>query len=424
MSFAYNTLYQSSECQARVGEIFTPHGRIETPVLAPVGTQASVKALTPEQLKTTGAQIILANTYHLYLRPGSQRIANAGGIHRFMSLDLPIMTDSGGFQVFSLGSSIRDGVGKIASIFPDEEEGHKRDSREQPKGESMVKIEESGVTFKSHLDGSKHHLSPESSLQIQSQIGADFVLAFDECTSPLDSYEYTRNSLERTHRWGERSAKAFEQYCDPNRQALFGIVQGGFWEDLRLHSTQFLNNLPCFGFSIGGSLGKTKDDMLKILDWTLPNLRQNAPRHLLGIGEVADLLEGIQRGVDLFDCVIPTRWARTASAILSPQTYSELFDSSTAEPTRRQQESLRINLRNARWQDDPSPLDPTCSCYTCTHFSRMYLSHLYRAGEMLAYTLVTIHNIAHLVGLIARIRDAIREDRFMKFKQAYLAFGS
>ncbi|MEP7198607.1 MAG: tRNA guanosine(34) transglycosylase Tgt, partial [Chloroflexota bacterium] len=303
--FAFDIQNKDGQTRARTGLIRTAHGDIATPVFMPVGTQATVKALSPDDLKAVGAQIILANTYHLYLRPGANLIAEFGGLHGFMRWDRPIMTDSGGFQVFSLGSALRDGVGKIGDIFPDEDPRR----AERPVGEALTKIDEEGVTFKSHLDGSLHRLTPPLSIKIQAQLGADFILAFDECTSPLDDEAYTRRAMERTHRWAARSWDAFAQFGQPH-QTLFGIVQGGAYRALREDSAWFIASLPFRAYSIGGSLGKSKAEMHEILDWTIPLLPDDKPRHLLGIGEIDDIFEAVARGIDMFDCVSPTRWAR------------------------------------------------------------------------------------------------------------------
>jgi tRNA-guanine transglycosylase len=417
-SFSFRVNRQDMRSRARTGTITTPHGPIATPSFAPVGTQAAIKALTPDQTKMAGAQFILANTYHLYLRPGVEIIAAAGGIHRFMGWDKPIMTDSGGFQIFSLGSSIRDRVGKIASIFPGQHRHRtKRDGEVRP---AFVKVKEDGVDFRSHIDGSLHHFSPDRSIEVQSLIGADFILAFDECTSPLDSYRYTRQSMERTHRWATLSLEAYERYSSPDKQALFGIVQGGAYEDLRTASATFITSLPCFGYSIGGSLGKSKDDMLNILEWTVPLLPDTKPRHLLGIGQVEDILECVVRGIDFFDCVIPTRWARTGWALVSPETFKEtLLSAEGNAATETSPRRARLNLRNAQFVRDLTPLDPTCDCFTCQRFTRAYVAHLYRSGEILAYTLVSIHNIYFLTNLMLQIRQAIDQGAYSDFKQQY-----
>jgi queuine tRNA-ribosyltransferase/7-cyano-7-deazaguanine tRNA-ribosyltransferase len=389
--------------------IRTAHGDIETPVFMPVGTQATVKALSPDDLKALGAQIILGNTYHLYLRPGADLIEAFGGLHAFMRWDGPIMTDSGGFQVFSLGSALRDGVGKIGDIFPDEDPRR----AERPIGTPLTKIDEAGVTFKSHLDGSTHRLTPHSSIKIQAQLGADFILAFDECTSPLDDFTYTQRAMERTHRWAARSWEAFARVAC-SYQTLFGIVQGGAYRALREDSAQFIASLPFKAYSIGGSLGKSKQEMHTILDWTIPLLPDAKPRHLLGIGELDDMLEAVARGVDMFDCVTPTRWARNGSLLIHPNQNNVGADEKT---TRRG----RLNLFNAQFARDPRPVDETCDCYACQNFSRAYLHHLFNAKELLVYRLASMHNVRFMARFMQRVREAIATGRFAELKAEYIS---
>lgn len=381
--------------RARTGILHTAHGIIETPAFMAVATQASVKALTPDDLERVGLQLLIANTYHLALRPGSEKIAELGGLHAFMNWQHPLMTDSGGFQVFSLGAAIRDGVGKIADIFPEEDAAQSPNHpiTQSPKGTPLCKIDDDGVTFRSHLDGALMRLDPERSLQIQHQLGADFVVAFDECTSPLDSYEYTRAALARTHRWAERS---LDQHAQTRReyQSLFGIVQGGAYRDLREESARVIGALPFDGICIGGSLGKSKKEMHAILDWTIPLLPDAKPRHLLGIGELQDIVEGVARGIDLFDCASPTRWARNGALIVSREI------AANAEQ--------RINISNARFALDRAPIDPSCDCYTCQNFSRAYLHHLQRARELIYYRLATIHNLRMMMRFMRAVREQIR----------------
>jgi len=358
-------------------------------------------------------QLIIANTYHLALRPGAEKIAELGGLHTFMNWQHPLMTDSGGFQVFSLGAAIRDGVGKIADIFPDEDAEEQRSKGVGEKnlapapllprpparagGTPLCKIDDDGVTFRSHLDGALMRLDPERSMQIQHQLGADFVVAFDECTSPLHTYEYTRTALARTHRWAER---CLEQHAKTRRddQSLFGIVQGGAYRDLREESARVIGRLPFDGLCIGGSLGKSKKEMHAILDWTIPCLPNDKPRHLLGIGELQDIIEGVARGIDLFDCASPTRWARNGALLVSRE---------IAENAER-----RINISNARLASDRAPIDSHCDCYTCQHFSRAYMHHLHRARELIYYRLATIHNLRMMMQFMRDIRDAIRTGSF------------
>ena len=396
--------------RARAGVIHTAHGDIETPAFMAVATQASVKALTPDDLESVNLQLLIANTYHLALRPGAEQVAELGGLHAFMNWQHPLMTDSGGFQVFSLGAAIRDGVGKIADIFPEEDAdknqlpNHPITQSPNPKGTPLCKIDDDGVTFRSHLDGAIMRLDPERSLQIQHQLGADLVVAFDECTSPLDTYEYTREALARTHRWAERClaqhAKTRREY-----QSLFGIVQGGAYRDLREESARLIGNLPFEGLAIGGSLGKSKKDMHAILDWTIPLLPDAKPRHLLGIGELRDIVEGVARGIDLFDCASPTRWARNGALLVSRD---------IAENAEQ-----RINISNARWAMNRAPIDPVCDCYTCQHFTRAYLHHLHRASELIYYRLASIHNLRFTMRFMRDLRAAIRAGTFAEFRAQY-----
>ena len=419
MPLTFDIQSRDNSTRARVGVIYTAHGDIETPAFMAVATQASVKALAPDDLEGIGLQLLIANTYHLALRPGADQVAQLGGLNAFMNWQRPLMTDSGGFQVFSLGAAIRDGVGKIADIFPDEDGGEQRSrgagenftsapTLPRPPahtgGTPLCKIDDDGVTFRSHLDGAIMRLDPERSLQIQHQLGADFVVAFDECTSPLDSYEYTREALTRTHRWAER---CLDQHAKTRRdyQSLFGIVQGGAYRDLREESARVIGGLPFEGLCIGGSLGKSKKDMHAILDWTIPFLPDAKPRHLLGIGELQDIIEGVARGIDLFDCASPTRWARNGALLVSR---------GIAENAEQ-----RINISNARYTLDRVPIDPACDCYTCQHFSRAYLHHLHRARELIYYRLASIHNLRFMMRFMHDLRAAIAAGRFAEFRREY-----
>lgn len=397
MSFAYQLLVRRG--QARRGRILTPHGSIETPEFLPVGTQATVKALTPQQLLELGVQGLLANTYHLYLRPGSSLVESLGGLHRFMQWPRPIMTDSGGFQAFSLGAGRDHGVGKIGGVFPGQQPAPRKKPRDGT-ANSLVKISEEGVVFRSHLDGSRHLLTPESSIRIQEELGADMILAFDECTSPLSDRAYTEKAMERTHRWALRCIQARRD----TPQALYGILQGGAYPDLRERALKFMLELPWQGFAVGGSLGNSKQEMHQVLDWTLPGLPDDKPRHLLGIGELDDLLEGVARGVDTFDCVIPTRFARNGHVFVPPGT-----------PGRSPRGTW--NLLNARFRALDEPIQADCGCYTCRHFSLAYLRHLHKAEEMLAYTLGSMHNLHYLLGVMKDVRLALEEDRFDELRR-------
>jgi len=341
--------------RARAGTFSTPHGTLTTPVFAPVGTQATVKTLTPAQLKELGATLVLSNTYHLYLRPGDDLVSEMGGLHRFMRWPHPMLTDSGGYQVFSLAQT-----------------------RE---------IDDDGVTFKSHIDGSTHRIQPEWAIRIQENLGADIIMAFDECSDPNDA-AYSKIAMDRTHRWAERCVKAKRR----GDQALFGIVQGGANPDLRAESARFIASLDTPGIAIGGlSVGETKAEMHAMLDVVTPLLPENKPRYLMGVGTPEDLINGVARGIDIFDCVLPTRLARHHSAF-APEG--------------------RLNLMNAAFARDPRPIDETCDCYTCKTFTRAYIRHLIVAKELLAGTLLSIHNLRALIRLVESLRASILDNTF------------
>jgi queuine tRNA-ribosyltransferase len=352
----------ATDGHARAGLIHTPHGDIPTPAFMPVGTQATVKAMTPRDLHGVGAHIILGNTYHLYLRPGDELIARLGGLHAFMGWDGPILTDSGGYQVFSLAQ--------------------------------RRKIDSDGVTFRSHIDGSEHRFTPEKVVAIQENLGADIIICLDEC-APADDYDYNVQALARTHAWAQR-CKAAKTRAD---QALFGVVQGGIFADLREQSVRFLTGVGFDGYAIGGlSVGETKEQMHASLEVVTPILPADQPRYLMGVGTPEDLIECVARGVDMFDCVLPTRTARNGSAL-------------TREG--------RINLRNARFADDPDPIEPGCACYTCTHFSRAYVRHLTTANEILGHHLLTVHNLHLLLTIVREMREAVLEGRFQAYREAF-----
>jgi len=358
--FAFDLI--ATDGRARAGLLHTPHGDVPTPAFMPVGTQGTVKAVSPRDLHDLGVQIVLANTYHLYLRPGDERIARLGGLHKFMGWDGPILTDSGGFQVFSLAS--------------------------------QRKLDPDGVTFRSHIDGSEHRFTPEKVIAIQENLGADIIVCLDECAVP-DDYDYNVQALARTHAWAMR-CKAAKTRPD---QALFGIVQGGIFRDLREQSARFLTELGFDGYAIGGlSVGETKEQMHAVLDALDPLLPADRPRYLMGVGTPADLVEGVARGMDMFDCVLPTRMARNGGAL-----------------TR----AGRLNLRNAHFADDPGPIEPGCTCYACAHFSRAYIRHLVTANEILGAHLLTLHNL-HLMLTIAReIRQAILAWQFDAYRKEF-----
>ena len=354
-------------CGARAGRLFLPHGEAATPVFMPVGTQGSVKALTREDLHAAGARIILANAYHLYLRPGIEILEQAGGLHRFMNWDRPILTDSGGFQVFSLAD--------------------------------LNKVTDEGVEFQSHIDGSRHFMTPEKAIDVQAAIGADIVMCIDECTPYPAARDAAAQSMRRTLEWAGR-CKTHWLEQEPAKQALFGIVQGSTFEDLRAESVAGLVDIGFPGYAIGGvSVGETKEEMFRVVEWTAPRLPQDKPRYLMGVGPPEDMLEGIEHGVDMFDCVMPTRNARNGS----------LFTSQG-----------RINIKNQRFTRDFGPPDPACACPVCQTHTRAYLSHLYRAGEILALRLNTLHNLFFMIELAIQARQAIQAGRFPEFKRTFL----
>ncbi|MCL4397457.1 tRNA guanosine(34) transglycosylase Tgt [Patescibacteria group bacterium] len=394
----------ASDKRARVGKLTTPHGVVETPVFLPVGTQASVKSLTPEDLEKIGTQMILANTYHLYLRPGADAVSKMGGLHEFMHWDRPILTDSGGFQVFSLGFGIEHQVGKMIDLFAKDMvlgETIAVDPKELVVRTKLCKIEEDGPTFQSHIDGTVHFFSPEISVETQQKLGSDFIVALDECTSPLHDYEYTQLSMKRSHRWELRSLnhmRSFAKARDGLSQAMFGVIQGGPFEDLRIESAKFVSENDFFGVGVGGAL-VSKAKMKEILDWIHPHLHPGKPRHLLGIGTVDDIFEGVERGVDIFDCVHPTRIARMGWLLVKNGT---------------------VDINKSIYSLDKKSIEEGCNCYTCQNYSRAYLHHLFRARELLAYRLATIHNLYFMDQLMKKIRKAIREKRFAKLKADWL----
>ena len=398
---------------ARLARYTTPHGVIETPAFVAVGTQGTVKGVTPEMVWDAGTQVLFANTYHLYLRPGAEVVAGLGGLHRFMNWPHPLMTDSGGFQVFSLGASLEHGVGKIANIFPGEAGGVLNMPKRTPRvgqGTSLVRVGEEEVRFKSHIDGSEHVFTPEKSIAIQRALGADMILAFDECTSPLHDEAYTRRSAERTHRWAARSLAYFQENGPQHgyAQALYGIVQGGAFEAPRRESARVIAAMDFDALAIGGNLGRTKEDMHRVIDWTVEELPRDKPRHLLGIGEPPDVFEAVARGCDTFDCVSPTRNARNGGVL------KRLGDDGAPLP------KFRLNLRNAGFANDARPIDPDCDCYTCRHYSRAYLRHLFKAEELLARSLATIHNLRFMARLCEEIRQSLQDDTFETLKREWL----
>lgn len=381
------------QSRARAGIIETSHGKIETPAFIPVGTKATVKSLTPEDVRDhVGAHAVLSNTYHLYLQPGHEIIEKTGGLGKFMNWNGPTFTDSGGFQAFSLGGQMKKHKSKISAAPNDPDASTETDGDEAA---MMARADDDGVTFKSIIDGSEHRFTPERSIEIQHAIGADIIFAFDECLSPTESYEKQKAAVERTNRWAERCLKFHSE--NKSNSALFGIVQGGRHEDLRKASATAIGAMGFDGFGIGGSFDK--DDIGTAVGWVSDTLPENKPRHLLGIGsEPSDLILGIENGVDTFDCVAPTRMARNGSVYTKKG---------------------RANLLNAQFVNDLGPIDPTCGCYTCKNYTAAYLSHLFRAKEMLAATLASIHNLYFMVNLTKEARKAIVEGKFQEFKESF-----
>lgn len=360
----YELIKTCKQSGARLGKLHTPHGTIDTPIFMPVGTNASVKGISPDELKEMNAKIILSNTYHLYLRPGHELVREAGGLHKFMNWDRAILTDSGGFQVFSLSD--------------------------------LRKITEEGVHFRSHLDGSKHFLSPEKAMEIENALGADIMMAFDECAPYPSSYDYTKKSMYMTTRWAERCLKAHQ---NADTQALFGIVQGGMYDDLRIISAKDLVSLDFPGYAIGGlSVGEPSDIMYRVLEATVPELPANKARYLMGVGSPDYLIEGAIRGIDMFDCVLPTRIGRNGTAMTSQG---------------------KVIVRDAKYAHDFTPLDPECDCPACRNHTKAYIRHLLKAGEMYGLRLVAIHNLHFLINLMNSIRCAIMDDRLLDFKEEF-----
>ncbi len=364
MAIKYELIKECKQSGARLGRIHTNRGIIETPIFMPVGTQATVKAMSVEELKEIESQIILSNTYHLYLRPGHELVKKAGGLHKFMNWDRPILTDSGGFQVFSLGD--------------------------------LRKITEEGVEFRSHLDGSKHFISPEKAVEIQNALGSDIMMVFDECAPYPADWQYVKNSLERTTRWAKRCKEAHK---NTDNQSLFGIIQGGMYEDLRRQSAAELIELDLPGYAVGGlSVGEPKHLMYEVLDYTAPLMPKDKPRYLMGVGSPDCLIEGAIRGIDMFDCVLPTRIGRNGTAMTS---------------------GGRVVIKNAKHTEAFEPLDPECDCYVCKNYTRAYLRHLFKADEILGLRLLTYHNLYFLLKLMGEIRQAIREDRLLDYRMEF-----
>ncbi len=362
----YEHIHTCKQSGARLGRVHTPHGTFETPAFMPVGTQACVKGMSPDEISSMGAGIMLSNTYHLWMRPGSELVKKAGGLHKFMNWNGAILTDSGGFQVFSLA---------------------------KPKD-----IVEEGVHFRSHIDGSKHLLTPEKSIQIQNNLGSDIIMAFDECCPYPSTYQYAKNSLERTTRWLER---CISTHSRPEDQALFGIIQGSMYDDLRIESAKQITSFDLPGFAIGGlSVGEPGDLMYKMLDTTVPHMPADKPRYLMGVGSPDYLIEGAIRGIDMFDCVLPTRMGRHGTVLTSQG---------------------RVIARDAKYAEKFEPLDPECDCYACKNFTAAYIRHLLKAKEMFGQRLCAWHNIAFLLNLMEDVREAIRQDSLLDFRDEFFA---
>lgn len=410
--FTFTLEKKDTQSKARVGRLITPHGTIETPNFNPVGTQATVKGLSALDLQEIGAQIVLANTYHLHLRPGEETVATLGGLGKFMQWDGPTMTDSGGYQVFSLGAAQRahtDKDGKKLSKFSTsvflqpETVVVEKDNAMPARGRiKPALLDEEGVTFYSHLDGSKRRLDPDIAVRMQEQIGADLIVAFDDHESPLWNYEETKASLHRTNKWALQSLKAQKR----QDQLMYGVIHGGIYEDLRKESAKFIDK-HFQAIAVGGAY-TSKEVLNNVLDWTLPLTDEQKPRHLLGIGEFQDMFEAVARGIDFFDCVAPTRRARHGNVYISPQSGGTIAN------------KFCLQIMNSQYKVDTQPLDPTCLCKVCQNFTRAYIRHLFKADELLGLYLASYHNVYFITRAMEEVRTAIQEDRFVALKQQWL----
>src|SRR3989344_543461 len=390
----FRILKKDKKTKERAGVIKTPHGDIETPAFIPVGTQGSVKAISPRELMEAGAQIVLANTYHLHLRPGEDLIKKLGGLSKWMSWNGPTMTDSGGFQVFSLGVGKEGGGVK----FLRDESKYEIEQEAKPR---LNKITEEGVTFQSHIDGSTHKLSPEVSIEIQEKLGADLIVCFDDLESPKYNFEKTKESLELTNRWEIRSKKAHKN----KNQLLFGVTHGGKFRELRIESAKFVDK-NFDAIALGGA-HLNKENLYEVIDWTVANVSEDKSRHQLGIGEIDDIFEIIERGIDTFDCVIPTRIGRTGFFFISP-------------PLGNIKNRFRTDIDKPQYRQDSKPLDSNCKCYACQNFSRAYIHHLFRSRELLSYNLLSLHNVHFLLNLTKKIRESILDNSFSTLKKSWL----
>lgn len=388
-SFTYQHVGHS---KARLGILKTPHGIVETPAFIFCATKATLKGVTPEQLHQENTQIILSNTYHLMLQPGGETVKKLGGLQKMTGWNGPMLTDSGGFQIFSLGH------GSVSAEI--------KGSRQTHRPKTMLKITEEGAKFKSYIDGQFHLLTPESSIQTQCALGADLIVVLDECTPFHVDKRYTERSMHLSHRWAIRSHQEFQRISN-GEQKLYGIVQGGVYEDLRTDACDFINNQPFFGNAVGGSLGASKEQMYDIVAFTMDRLNKDRPTHLLGIGGIRDIYEGVLQGIDTFDCVHPTRLARHGGALVRP-----------VHNQRDKRE--HINLRNSAYYEDATPIEPDCPCYTCQNFSKGYLHHLLKAKEMLAHTLISIHNIRFMNRYLEAIRHHLKNNTYEMVKKEWL----
>jgi len=441
--FVFKIIKKDQKSAARVGQITTSHGIINTPCFIPVGTKATVKGLTPGDLKEIGVQILFGNTYHLHLRPGEDTVKKFGGVGRFMGWNGPTITDSGGFQVFSLSKSsgrlthavrparqtfskLQSGTRSLSEIRQQNGSSLNEDSEsdfscltgdkssfalEETEAPRLVKVTEDGVRFRSHIDGSLHYFTPEESIRIQQKLGADIILVFDECAPHTSTYEYTKKAMERTHDWSLRSLKSkvkSQKSKTGNGQALYGIVQGGVFKDLREESAKFISSLDFDGIAIGGvSVGESKKQMRDVLDWVVPFLPEDKPRHLLGVGEIDDIFEGVERGMDTFDCVIPTRFGRYGILFVEPKLSEE-------------KGRYRIDIRKSKYAKDKESISRICDCFVCQEFTRAYIHHLFRSNELLAYRLASYHNLYFIVKLVDKIRESILNNSFEKMKKEWV----
>lgn len=396
-NFSFQISKTSKKSRARLGTLKTPHGDVATPSFIFCATKGAIKGLSPDEMRKSGTQIMLSNTYHLMLSPGGKRVMQFGGLHKFMGWDGPLLTDSGGYQVFSLGH------GSVAQ----EIKGNRHTSPDRNK--TLLNITEEGALFKSYIDGQYHLLTPEKSIQVQRQLRPDFAVVFDECTPFHVDKNYTARSMERSHRWERRSLAEFKRHHD-GTQALYGIIQGGVYEDLRREAVDFVNETPFFGHAIGGSLGASKEQMYEVVDYTTARLSKERPIHLLGIGGLGDIFKGVACGIDTFDCVHPTRLARHGGALVR-------FAQNLTKPGRE-----HINLMNQQFLNDPMPIDETCPCSTCKNFSKGYLNYLLRAHEPLALSAITTHNVMFMNRLFSEIRESLEHDQLDALAHEWIGY--